>query len=202
MRVVFVASRFDHDPGCVGEAFQELGAEIEFIWRDRPTSLETAERNASALVLLASGWTVIDPDWQQEVAAEMALVRRALAADMPILAICYGAHIVASVLGASISPCDHPEVGWCMVESRHDQLCPPGEWFLFHENRWSPVPGAVPLGWSAGAPQAFRFGRALGVQFHPEATLTMIERWLELAPVRVAAVRSRPRVSRRGFHSP
>jgi len=133
------------------------------------------------------GWTINDPDWQQEVAAEKALVRRALVADMPILAICCGAHIVASVLGANISPCDHPEVGWCMVESRDDDLCPPGEWFLFHENGWSPVAGAVPLGWSDPAPQAVRFGRTLGVQFHPEATLTMIERWLELAPVRVAA---------------
>jgi hypothetical protein len=40
-------------------------------------------------------------------------------------------------------------------------------------------PGSVEVARNAVCPQAFRAGRSLGVQFHPEITTQMLRGWLE-----------------------
>ncbi|MFF1353382.1 TauD/TfdA family dioxygenase [Streptomyces sp. NPDC058297] len=53
-------------------------------------------------------------------------------------------------------------------------------WFQTHFDRFVVPPGAEELARSAVGPQAFRTGRSLGVQFHPELTEATLRRWLDL----------------------
>jgi GMP synthase-like glutamine amidotransferase len=189
MDVSVIASRFDPDTGYVGELLQERGMNLHFVWRNRPEKLQEVEERSDLVILMSTGWTMLDADWNREIEAEKALVRRTLDRGVPMLAICYGAHLVASVIGSPIEPCVEAEIGWVSVETEDVAVCDPGPWFVFHRNSWieSALPAdATSIARSAVSPQAFRYRRALGVQFHPEATSEMIDRWLSEASDKVS----------------
>jgi GMP synthase-like glutamine amidotransferase len=50
-------------------------------------------------------------------------------------------------------------------------------WFQFHHDEISPPAAAVELARNASGTQAFRLGRGLGVQFHPEMTARLLASW-------------------------
>ena len=54
----------------------------------------------------------------------------------------------------------------------------PGPWFQWHFDRFTVPEGATILADSDSGVQAFRTGRSLGVQFHPELTTEILEGWL------------------------
>jgi len=190
MDVVVVASRFNPDTGYVGERLTELGGNLRTVWLDKPETLHDAETRADLLLLMATGWSMLDPAWSREIAAEKALIRRALDRGVPMLAICFGAQVVASVLGSPVAPCSKPEIGWVSVDTDDAVICAPGPWFVFHRDMWIEKlqdPQVIPIARSQLHPQAFRYGRTLAVQFHPEATDDIIDRWVSEEPARVAA---------------
>jgi GMP synthase-like glutamine amidotransferase len=69
-----------------------------------------------------------------------------------------------------------PETGWLTVPNTDPDL-PEGPWLHYHYEAFTPPPGAVELARSPAGAAAFRAGRHLGLQFHPEATATMGEIW-------------------------
>ena len=79
-------------------------------------------------------------------------------------------------------------------------LVPAGPWLEWHYERFCTPPGATELARTADAPQAFRLGPHLGVQFHPEATVEIVEGWARADagrgsrrdPRRAGAARRRP----------
>ncbi|MFF4350111.1 hypothetical protein [Streptomyces sp. NPDC001530] len=66
------------------------------------------------------------------------------------------------------------------IESDRPGLIPTGPWFQWHFDRFVVPPGAVE--WARGpvGTQAFRSGRVLGAQFHPESTEATLRQWLDL----------------------
>ncbi len=111
------------------------------------------------------------------VAAELALLERAVARDVPVLGLCFGGQALAAVLGGAIEPAPVPELGWTEVQTDDPRLVPAGPWLEWHFERFTTPPGAVELARTAHAPQAFRHGAHLGVQFHPEATPEIVAGW-------------------------
>jgi GMP synthase-like glutamine amidotransferase len=105
------------------------------------------------------------------VAAERELLTRAVERDVPVLGLCYGGQVLAAVLGAEVGPAPVPELGWRLVETDDASVIPEGPWLEWHFERFCTPPGATELARTADAPQAFRIGPHLGVQFHPEATV-------------------------------
>ncbi len=112
------------------------------------------------------------------------LERRALPSRRPLLGICLGAQEVARVLGSRIGP--HPggrvEIGYTEVHptaAAGGFLERPTHFYQWHSETFSIPPGALHLATSAHFPgQAFGYqGRVYGIEFHPEMTLEMIERW-------------------------
>jgi GMP synthase-like glutamine amidotransferase len=111
------------------------------------------------------------------VAAERELLTRAVEREVPVLGLCYGGQVLAAVLGAEVGPAPVPELGWRVVESDDASLIPEGPWLEWHYERFCTPPGATELARTADAPQAFRLGPHLGVQFHPEATVEIVAGW-------------------------
>jgi GMP synthase-like glutamine amidotransferase len=117
--------------------------------------------------------------WDPGVAAERELLTLAVERDVPVLGLCYGGQVLAAVLGAEVGPAPVPELGWRVVETDDAAVIPEGPWLEWHFERFCTPPGATELARTADAPQAFRLGPHLGVQFHPEATVEIVQGWAE-----------------------
>ncbi len=114
-----------------------------------------------------------DPAW---VPAEIALLREAIESDIPVLGVCFGGQALSLALGGAVAPAARPQIGWFELSERVEEV-PAGPWFHWHYEQLSVPPGAEPLAHSEAGPAAFRHGRHLGLQFHPEVTLEVIASW-------------------------
>ncbi|WP_433362839.1 type 1 glutamine amidotransferase [Actinoplanes sp. CA-142083] len=135
--------------------------------------------NFDAVVVLGSPWSAYDHDligiW---VAPEIAQLRAADAAGVPVLGICFGGQLLAAAHGGSVAASPSPEVGWSDIETDDASLVPPGPWFQWHYDRWTLPPEAQELARNAAASQAFVLRRNLALQFHPELTAPSLAGWL------------------------
>jgi GMP synthase-like glutamine amidotransferase len=122
------------------------------------------------------------------VAAERDLLSRCVDLGVPVLGLCYGAQVLAAVLGADVGPAEVPELGWLEIETDDPACVPPGPWLAWHFDRFTTPPGATEVARSAHASQAFRIGPHLGVQFHPEATVEIVAGWARASGGRLAAL--------------
>lgn len=184
-QAIVVADPDDHDAGHVGERLCQRGFALRQVRRPHLRNDVTDPlASADLVLLLGSADAVHDPARAAVVEAESALVRRALAQGVPVLAICYGAQLAAYALGGSVRPVERGEVGWLLVESRDDELCGPGPWLQFHSDVLTPPSGTRITGSTACGPQGFVLdpaGSKAGLvawQFHPEATPPTLERWV------------------------
>jgi GMP synthase-like glutamine amidotransferase len=109
---------------------------------------------------------------------EKRLLERAADADVPVFAICFGAQLLARVLGGRCYRAAAPEIGWLPVRTRDPQLVPEGPWFQWHFDTFTVPEGATALAETDLGPQVYVIGRSLGVQFHPEVTPTIVEEWV------------------------
>lgn len=174
-------------PGLVGERLEHHGVLLEplTVVADigNPVSDVTFPDPRSYDMVLAMGspWSVYDTDtigsW---IGRELAMLRTAVEADVPIFGICFGGQALAAALGATVERSDHPEIGWYQVESR-DAAVADGPWFQWHFDRFELPDGATPLAHGPLGVQAYRVGRHLGTQFHPEITTDVLATWLDVA---------------------
>jgi GMP synthase-like glutamine amidotransferase len=133
------------------------------------------------LVTLGSEASAFD-DAVPWLAAERAALDRALVAGVPVLGICFGGQHLARALGATVARAVRPEVGWLDVETLAPDVVPPGPWLQWHRDAFAVPPGAELLARSPVCAQAFRSGRHLGVQFHPEVTPAIALDWATSYP--------------------
>jgi GMP synthase-like glutamine amidotransferase len=131
----------------------------------------------SGLVVLGGPMGVGDVQAHPYLQAETNLLAAAVAADVPVLGVCLGAQLLACALGAELLSAATTEVGIGSVE-----LTPAGERdavlgaaespipVLHWHNDTFTLPAAAELLASSDrcANQAFRAGRAYGLQFHVE----------------------------------
>jgi GMP synthase-like glutamine amidotransferase len=122
------------------------------------------------------------------VAAEMELLERSVAADVPILGLCFGGQALAAVLGGTVEPAPVPELGWREIETDAPELVPVGPWLEWHYERFTTPPGARELARTEHAVQAFALGPHLGVQFHPESTVDIVAGWARKDAERLTAL--------------
>jgi len=188
VRVLFVKQDHASPAGFVGSAFTDLGYDVsEFTVvpasrYDSPdvTAVFPDPGGYDAIVFFGSAWSVYDEDtvgsW---IGEEIAVARSAMDLGVPVLGICFGGQMLAAAVGGSVSRAPAPEIGWSMVDTSIPGLIDAGPWFQWHFDRFT-VPAGVPvLARSALADQAFRVGRTLGLQFHPELTSAVLECWLD-----------------------
>jgi GMP synthase-like glutamine amidotransferase len=129
-----------------------------------------------AAVILGSEQTAYD-DAVPWLARELAFVARLLTVGVPVLGICFGAQVLARVLGARLYRLAEPEIGWVRVTSQRPGL-PEGPWPSWHRDAFDLPAGATALAVNEVCLQGFTIGPHAGVQFHPEATEAIVADWL------------------------
>ena len=174
-RVLFICHESDVDPGYLGDAARRRGFAVDTcpLWEGAslPDPL-----GFDLIVPLGSAEAAYDDDvpW---LAAELDHLQRAVAADVAVFGVCFGAQAVARVLGGSVRRAEQHEVGWTSIATTAPELVEPGPWFEWHFDTLTPPPGAATLARSSAAVQAFARDRVVGVQFHPEVTGDIVEAW-------------------------
>jgi GMP synthase-like glutamine amidotransferase len=131
-------------------------------------------------VVLGAVWAVYDdsPD-RAWVADELAWLRHADEAGVPVLGICFGGQALAAALGGRVEAAPRKEIGWSMIDSADHELIPPGPWLEFHNDRFFPPAQAPILARNDIGVQAFSLRQHLGVQFHPEPDGALLKQWLD-----------------------
>jgi GMP synthase-like glutamine amidotransferase len=135
------------------------------------------------VLAMGSSWSVYWEDQQGPIHAEQRLMKSAITRGIPVFGVCFGAQQLAVVLGGEVTKAQSPEIGWFSVENLPEtaHLAPEclveGRWMQWHYDRFSVPAGATVLAQSPVGPQALVCGRSLGVQFHPEATESIVRHW-------------------------
>ncbi|MDQ4115346.1 MAG: type 1 glutamine amidotransferase [Actinomycetota bacterium] len=178
-RVLFVQHQDDGPPGHVGDRMEQHGAEIDVV-RAQAGRLPSPE-DYDLIVPLGCYDSAYD-DSLPYLAQEWTLLAGAVAADVPVFGICFGAQLLSRVLGGEVhaSP-DGPEVGWKEIETAPAAAgtVERGPWLVWHLDVMTTPPGGIELARTGWGTQAFRVGPHLGTQFHPEATVDGVLSWAD-----------------------
>jgi len=139
------------------------------------------------LVVMGGPMNIDEEERHPWLAAEKAHIREAYDAGKHILGVCLGAQLLAHALGAPTRKNDVKEIGWfpvrhCRAEADSPlSAIPEGMEVLHWHGDTFDIPETARwlMSSDACAHQAFMVGdRALGLQFHLEATLPMILEWI------------------------
>jgi GMP synthase-like glutamine amidotransferase len=178
MRVVVVRHHAEDSAGFIGAAFEARGAELttHLFPREGPLPDPGA---ADHLVVLGAIPSVYDNGAARGwITQELAWLRQADEAGVPVFGICFGAQALCAALGGQVVAAARKEVGWTLVDSLDPARIPVGPWLQFHGDRCLPPPHATVLARNEVGVQAFTAGRHLAVQFHPEVDGAQLGRWL------------------------
>ena len=176
MRVVVIRHHGVDSAGFIGDAFEACGADlaVHLLPDDGPLP---AFDGADHIVVLGAIASVNDPEpW---IAGELDWLRAADRAGLPVLGICFGAQALCAALGGRVEAMERKEIGWVRVDSLDHGVIPAGPWLEFHADRCLLPAAAEALARNEVAVQAFRIGRHLAVQFHPEVDGPQLKRWLD-----------------------
>lgn len=163
--------------GYVLSWLEDRGAQHD-VYRIDVAPRDLDPRDYSMIVSLGSEFAAFD-DTVPWLEREKRLLRDAVDADVPVLGICFGGQLLARVLGGRSFRGKLSEIGWLPVRSQDDRLVPVGPWFQWHFDTFTAPPGARLIADSPVGPQAYTIGRSLGLQFHPEVTPEIMDRWVQ-----------------------
>jgi len=176
-------------PARLAEWLVDAGLQLDVRDLAAGDPLPAGPHEHAGLVVLGGPMGAADDHRAPYLPDVRALLRAAVAAEQPTLAVCLGAQLLALAHGGRIAPNpDGPELGAQLVAKRTAAATDP---------LWGPLPitpdvvqwhfdaiTALPAGaiLLAGSPlcenQAFRLGRlAWGVQFHIETTPEIVRDW-------------------------
>jgi GMP synthase (glutamine-hydrolysing) len=160
---------------------------------------ETLDGHDGLVVLGGPQSATDDAETSPELVGVRTLLREAIAADLPTLAVCLGAQLLAEAGGGAVRVgTEGPEVGATLVAKRDAAYADPVfgplplapdviQWH--HDEIAALPPGSTLLASNPHyAHQAFRVGEAVyGIQFHIETTPELVRSWAAHDPVGVAA---------------
>ena len=168
--------------GTIAGAFDRHGVDVDLYRADRVHASSVSEATTARpnlIVVLGAAESVLRARRAPWYLAVQALLRDAHESDLAVLGVCFGAQALADTFGGAVYHLARPEVGWTMVRTSEPDVVPPGPWLNFHTDAVVPPPGASIIAASDDCVQAYRLGRHLAVQFHPEVTTATVERWLD-----------------------
>jgi GMP synthase-like glutamine amidotransferase len=170
-------------PGYFATCLERHALPWQLVAIDQAMPVPDSIEAFSGLVFMGGPMSVNDDlPWIEQ---ELALIRAAVAADVPVLGHCLGGQLMAKALGAAVTRNPIKEIGWGQVTVSdsasarawfgHDATFPAFHW---HGETFAIPAGAERLLASPHcANQAFALGKHLALQCHVEMTETMIADW-------------------------
>ena len=196
--ILIVLHQEHSTPGRVGRLLQERGFRLDIRRPRFGDPLPADTRDFAGAVIFGGPMSANDPD--DFVKAEIDWIGVALKEELPFLGICLGAQMLARHLGAKVGfhPEGQVEVGYYPIyptEAARSELPWPDHVYQWHREGFEVPAGAELLATGdCFTNQAIRVGRAAyGIQFHPEVTHWMMNRWTTRAHERMASPNARPR---------
>lgn len=184
-RVLLVVHQKRSDPGRVARVMRAMGHDLDI---RRPSGgdplPETMDAHTGAVIF---GGPMSANDDTNFIRAEMDWISTALESGKPLLGICLGAQLLTRALGGRVwvhadGSC---EIGYHPVHAT--EAGAPLFEDITHMYQWHREGMDLPRGAERLASserfenQAYRFGNAYAVQFHPEVTQTIMRRWISSA---------------------
>lgn len=163
-------------PGLIATQAQARGLGLDYRHLYRGDAVPSVDEVAG-LIVMGGPMGAGDVQAHPHLRAEIDLLAVAVAADVPILGVCLGAQLLACALGAEILSGAAPELGVgsvaLTVAGERDVVLGPAGGQIpvlhWHDDTFTLPPGAELLASSERCVnQAFRRGRAYGLQFHVE----------------------------------
>ena len=191
MRILALTHGDNVGPGVFEDAVRAAGHELveRNVARDG-----VPDERADAAIVLGGAMHPDQEDRHPWLAPELRYLEQELERGTPLLGVCLGSQLIARAAGARVFQSSEPEVGWLPVEVTAEGTADPVaaalprrfDAFQWHHYTHDLPDGAVELARSPVCTQAFRLGRAWGVQFHPEVRAEQVESWLAEDPDDVA----------------
>lgn len=191
-------------PGYLAEFLDERQIPWELIAIDAGDAVPHSAEAYSGLVFMGGPMSVNDGlPW---IAPALALIREAVAQEIPVLGHCLGGQLISRALGGTVSRNPVKEIGWGRVdvadndtarawfgEARHFDA------FHWHGETFTLPQGAAHLLSSAYcANQAWAIGKHLALQCHVEMTAGMVVVWCEVGADEILAASASPAVQSAG----
>lgn len=209
-RVLVIVHKRQSNPGYVGRWLKGHGYTLDLRRPRFGDPLPEHVEDYAGVVIFGGPMSANDPfDY---INAERDLIERTLKADRPFLGICLGAQLLARQLGGRVffHQRGQVEIGYYPIRPlQAGQRFPywPSHVYQWHREGFEVPRGAIRL--AEGVlfeNQAFQYGdKAFGLQFHPEMTAPMIDRWTTHAHRRLALPGAKPRrqhIAEHQLHGP
>ena len=185
MRVLVLQHIACEPPGVYEDVLRERRAEIHRVELDEGEPLP-GRRGFDAIIAMGGPMGAEDDAELPWLSDERRLIAESVRSGVPFWGVCLGVQLLAASLGARVYAGPKPEVGFLPVTLTaaaaadpvfqglpHELLT-----FQWHGDTFDLPEGGVRLAGSPAYPnQAFRFGKAYGVQFHLEVSRAMAEEW-------------------------
>lgn len=188
MRPLTIIRHIDCEgPGYLADVLDRQSIPWRLVRIDRGDAVPAEPTDTTGLVFMGGPMSVNDPlPWIEQ---ELALIRKAHAAGLPVLGHCLGGQLISKALGGTVGANPVREIGWHAVRHCDNPIAQtwldgiPNPCMLFHwhgETFSLPDGAAVLLENDHCARQAFAIGNTLALQCHMEMTAPMVSEWAEL----------------------
>jgi len=186
--------------GRVGHHLRRLGYRLDM---RRPRFGEplpqTMRQHAGAIIF---GGPMSANDEEEFIRREIDWIGVPIKEDKPFLGICLGAQMCARALGGRVAPHPdgHVEIGYYPIRPTPAGLAVVDPWpeqvYQWHREGFDLPGGAELLAESdMFEVQAFRYGSAFALQFHPDVTRATMHRWTTRGHERMQMPGAKPRAA-------
>ncbi len=178
MKILAIKNHRAEGLGYIEESLKNKGIDFEYCeaWNgERKTE-------GDAYIILGGPMGVYESDKYDFLRWEMDLIRNER--SKPVFGICLGAQLIAGAYGARVYP-HIKEIGWFEVEKVDEDPIFEGipdriEVFQWHGDTFElPENSKLIFRGDKVINQGFRINNAIGIQFHLEMTLELIEEWVK-----------------------
>jgi GMP synthase (glutamine-hydrolysing) len=115
-KILVIQHNDDDNLNDLAAPFLEAGLEIVQWHAEKTPAPVSSLEGFAGLVSLGAFAGVEEEESVAWMPVERRLIEEALAVEMPVLGLCFGSQLLASVAGAEVGKSGSPEVGWYSVE--------------------------------------------------------------------------------------